>query len=216
MAGDPSAVETTFEEPITTSDGRIPGRRGRQTREGLLDSTAALLAVTSYRDLKVVDIARHAGTSPATFYQYFSDVEEAVLLLAERVVDDTGRLLEPLEEGDWSARGANDSALALADAFLEFWDGHEAILRVMNLAIVEGDQRFRAVRDRILGPVTRALAARIAQERRDGADPIADAAALVSMLVHVAEHHPRLHDWGVDVDDLRASMSRIVAGGVAA
>lgn len=205
--------EPTVEEPITTSDGRVPGRRGRQTREGLLDSTAELLAVTSYRDLKVVDIARDAGTSPATFYQYFSDVEEAVLLLAERVVDQVGRLLEPLEERDWS-RDPTGAALALADAFLEFWDEHEAILRVMNLAIVEGDQRFRAVRDRLLGPVTRGLAARISEERGDGA--IADAAALVSMLVHVAEHHPRLNDWGVDVDELRASMSRIVATGVAA
>ena len=30
----------------------------------------------TYRDLKVVDIAREAGTSPATFYQYFPDVED--------------------------------------------------------------------------------------------------------------------------------------------
>ncbi|MFM7069395.1 MAG: TetR/AcrR family transcriptional regulator, partial [Actinomycetes bacterium] len=55
---------------MRAADGRVPGRRGLATRQRLLDHTAALLATTSYRDLTVVDIAREAGTSPATFYQY--------------------------------------------------------------------------------------------------------------------------------------------------
>ena len=35
--------------------------------------------------MKVIDIAREAGTSPATFYQYFADVEAAILVLAEEM-----------------------------------------------------------------------------------------------------------------------------------
>src|SRR5918993_854314 len=61
------------------SDGRVPGRRGRATRRRLLDQTAAMLRERSYRDVTVIEIARAAGTSPATFYQYFADVEAAVL-----------------------------------------------------------------------------------------------------------------------------------------
>ena len=67
---------------VRASDGRVPGRRGRATRDKLLGCTAELLEKTSYRDLKVTEIARCAGTSPATFYQYFPDVETAVLELA--------------------------------------------------------------------------------------------------------------------------------------
>jgi len=66
-------------------DGRVPGRRGLATRQRLLDHTAELLATTSYRDLTVVDIAREAGTSPATFYQYFPDAESALVALADAV-----------------------------------------------------------------------------------------------------------------------------------
>jgi AcrR family transcriptional regulator len=72
-------------EDLRAADGRVPGRRGRATRQRLLDATAELLTTTSYRDVKVIDIAREAGTSPATFYQYFADVEGAVLVLAEEM-----------------------------------------------------------------------------------------------------------------------------------
>ena len=48
----------------------------------MMDATGVLLETVAYRDLKVVDIAREAGTSPATFYQYFPDVEAAMLAMA--------------------------------------------------------------------------------------------------------------------------------------
>ena len=68
-------------------DGRLPGRRGLATRQRLLAATATLLETTGYRDLKVVEVAREAGTSPATFYQYFPDAESAVLVLAAELTE---------------------------------------------------------------------------------------------------------------------------------
>ena len=67
------------------ADGRVPGRRGLATRQRLLDHVAEMLATSSYRDVRVVDVARKAGTSPATFYQYFADVEEAITVASEAV-----------------------------------------------------------------------------------------------------------------------------------
>src|ERR1700728_3765072 len=81
-------------EPLSTTDGPTPGQRGRQTRQRLLDATVELLTTTSWRSVKVTDIARRARTSPATFYQYFGNVEEAVRVLAEGVVDQAARLAE--------------------------------------------------------------------------------------------------------------------------
>lgn len=210
-----SGEATTGEEAVRAADGRVPGRRGRRTRRTLLDATARRLETTSYRDLKVVDIARDAGTSPATFYQYFSDVEGAILLLARDLLDEADELTAALEGADWQ-QDPRGSALALADGFLEFWDEHQHILRVVNLAIVEGDRRFRDIRNDLLAPVTGALQEHIVRERPAGADtdPASEAAVLASMLVHVAEHHPRLQDWGFDVDDLRRSMARIVTATV--
>ena len=64
----PSA-EPSDDDPelIATTDGRVPGRRGLATRQRLLECTAELLVATPWRSIKVIDIAREAGTSPATY-----------------------------------------------------------------------------------------------------------------------------------------------------
>jgi len=70
---------------VRTVDGRVAGRRGQATRQKLLDCLSEMLSSSPYRDVKVIDVARKAGTSPATFYQYFPDVEGAVLEIAEQM-----------------------------------------------------------------------------------------------------------------------------------
>ena len=128
-------------------DGRALGSRGTRTRRRLLEATAGLLETHGIRDLRVVDIARRVETSPATFYQYFRDVEDAVLALASEVGESTGPLRAVLA-GSWDADGALDSARALVEGFVDFWDVNRAVLRTRNLAAQEGDQRFRDVRNR--------------------------------------------------------------------
>ena len=86
-ATDPTdPTDPTESDELRAVDGRVPGRRGLATRARLLEQTRELLYTTSYRDLKVVDIARGAGTSPATFYQYFPDAESALWALADELV----------------------------------------------------------------------------------------------------------------------------------
>ena len=205
-------------EAMPAADGRLPGRRGRATRQKLLDATDALLESTSYRELKVVDIARQAGTSPATFYQYFPDVEAAILSLGEVMVEDGPVLAEPVH-GSWNGKSSLDSALRLVEGFLDFWEEHEAVLRVVDLAIVEGDKRFRRIRNELLQPVTFALIDVITEHQKEGrhpdsVDPRAHAAVLLSMLAHVAEHRHGLEAWGVTGAMARESMARIVAWSV--
>jgi AcrR family transcriptional regulator len=205
---------TTEDTAVPAADGRIPGRRGSQTRERLLDATAEMLGSTSYRDLTVVDIARAVGTSPATFYQYFADVESAVLLLGQRLAESAHELTAPIDEGSWKPDEAYDTALSLVDAFLDFWRSHEAVLRVVDLAIVEGDRRFREIRNKLLYPVTSALT-RVVEatgSHRNGrpVNPVAQAAVLVSMLAHVAEHRRGNEAWGIDRDDTRHALAETV------
>lgn len=201
------------EQQLLAADGRVPGRRGRATRDRLLTATAELLATRSYREVKVVDIARHVGASPATFYQYFPDVEAAVVVLAQRAVEDGAALVAPLQSATWRGRGGAEDAQALVDAFLEYWRDHAAVMRVIDLAIAEGDRRFRALRNQLLGPVTEQLAKAV-EDRRDDVVGAAEAAALVSMLAHVAEHQSGLDHWGVDLAAVRRSLTDHVHWGV--
>lgn len=201
---------------LRAADGRVPGRRGRATRQKLLEQTAEMLRTSSYRDLKVVDIARAAGTSPATFYQYFPDVESAILALAEEMSQEGGvELSSIVRDGSWRGRAAYDTSLALADGVLGFWETHRAVLRVMDLATDEGDQRFHKIRVALLNELTNALAEVIDASAKAGRhpadlDPMAVAGVLVSMLAHVAAHRYGFEFWGIRTDDLQRSMARIV------
>jgi AcrR family transcriptional regulator len=197
-------------------DGRVPGRRGLATRRRLLDTLREMLETTPYRDLKVVDVARAAGTSPATFYQYFPQVESAVLALAEELADGGGRELRELVAGQpWSGDGSATTMLNVADGFLSFWERHRALLSVIDLAALDGDRRFRELRTRLLHGVNEALAdavgeAAAAGRLPEGTDPRAVASVLTSMLAHVAAHRRGLEDHGVSVVQLRTTMARIL------
>ena len=206
-------AEPVGPEDLRAVDGRVPGRRGLATRRRLLDCTAAMLRTSSYRDLKVVEIAREAGTSPATFYQYFPEVESAVLVLAEEMIEHGAELPAIVRAGPWRGRNGYGTAERLVDEMLDFWDEHRSVLRVVDLATEEGDRRFQNIRTHLLNPLTNALRDVIqhrAAGRPDDGDPMATAGVLVAMLAHVAAHQYGFEFWGTRTDDLKRSMARMV------
>ncbi len=208
--------------PVATTDGRVPGHRGRQTRQRLLDATVELLSTTSWRSVKVTDIARRARTSPATFYQYFGNVEQAIQVLAEGMVDQAAQLAE-LVGGDWSEQASWETALAVTEGFLAFWEENRAVFRVVDLATDEGDAQLRGIRVRALNAVTVALAQVIATaspspQRGPGAatsspagsDPMAVAGTLVAMFASVSAHRYGFEFWGIRTRHLVDSQARLL------
>jgi AcrR family transcriptional regulator len=206
--------------PATTApaavalDGRPLGKRGAATRRRLLDATARLLESDGVRDLRVVDIAREVGTSPATFYQYFRDVEEAVLALTAEV----GEELAPVDQllrRSWTGASGLDTAREMVGAFIRYWDEHRAVLRTRNLAAQEGDLRFRQVRNNSLRPITEHLASTVQESQATGrvsADisPMAAAAALVALLERMAAFHRDLETLGITRADVVETTARIL------
>jgi len=195
-------------------DGRALGRRGVQTRARLLEATEKLLDDHGIRDLRVVEIARLVGTSPATFYQYFRDVEDAVLALAEVAGDDVAPLARYLDQ-PWRAGKGLDDARALVDGFFDYWDRHRPVLRTRNLAAQEGDPRFREIRNRALEPFLTRLSTRIAASQREGLvarelSPVAASAALVALIERMAAFHHDLEPIGVDRPALVETTARII------
>lgn len=151
---------------MTATDGRVIGRRAIQTRRRILDSTAALLREQGALDLKVIDVAREVGTSPATFYQYFESVEDAIAALAEELVDEVAPIAAQLEQ-DWTGDDGLDLARRFVSDYFAFWDDHAAVLRISHLRGDERDERFRRIRRAYNAPFMTAMVAKVraAQER---------------------------------------------------
>ncbi|MEU2426530.1 TetR family transcriptional regulator [Streptomyces sp. NPDC007851] len=204
---------------VRTVDGRVAGRRGQATRQKLLDCLSEMLSSSPYRDVKVIDVARRAGTSPATFYQYFPDVEGAVLEIAEQMATEGGQLTELLAGRTWVGKAGWATAQELVDGFLEFWRKNDAILRVVDLGAAEGDKRFYKIRMKILNSVNNSLTDSIAELQSKGrvdkdVNPAAVAGSLVAMLAAVAAHQKGFQSWGVKQAELRPNLALLVHLGV--
>ncbi|MEV6104058.1 TetR family transcriptional regulator [Streptomyces sp. NPDC051940] len=200
---------------VRTVDGRVAGRRGQATRTKLLECLSEMLSSSPYRDVKVIDVARKAGTSPATFYQYFPDVEGAVLELAEQMAREGASLTELVSGRSWVGRSGAQAADELVEGFLSFWRQNEAILRVVDLGAAEGDKRFYKIRMKILNSVTNSLTESIEDLQSKGkvdasVSPAAMAGSLVAMLAAVAAHQKGFQTWGVKQAELRPNLSLLV------
>ncbi len=202
------------DERLVDQSGRVLGPRALGTRQRLMEAAEGLLHKTRARDLKVVDIARQIETSPATFYQYFRDVDDILLALAEQASAEMPAVVHLIEES-WGGDSGLDHARRVVEAFIDHWDQHQAVLRYRNLASDEGDERFARVRAATLGPVLQALAVRVRGATEAGdlpphTHPVAVAAAMSAILERLAAYHDALAAFGVTRDDLVDSSARIL------
>ncbi|MFD9815499.1 TetR family transcriptional regulator [Streptomyces sp. NPDC059080] len=204
---------------VRTVDGRVAGRRGQATRQKLLDCLSEMLSSSPYRDVKVIDVARKAGTSPATFYQYFPDVEGAVLEIAEGMAKEGAELTDLVAGRSWVGKSGWAAAEELVDGFLSFWRRNDAILRVVDLGAAEGDKRFYKIRMKILNAVTNSLTESIEDlQSRNKVDKEVSAAAMagsiVAMLAAVSGHQKGFQSWGVKQAELKPNLALLVHFGV--
>jgi AcrR family transcriptional regulator len=202
--------------PLRAVDGRVPGRRGLATRQRLLECTIELLGTTPYRDLKVTDITRAAGTSPATFYQYFVDLETVLLAVAEQTAEEGQQLVALIAGQSWRGAAGVTSAEGLVDGLIDFWRTHRPTLRVLDLLSTEGDKRFRHLRVVMLNGMTKALAAEIeaVQGKNPETDPMAMAGSLIGMLPQMAGHQGGFEAWDISFTHVRDAMIKLIYWGV--
>ena len=196
--------------------GQKIGSKGERTRQLLIDVTVDLLETHGLRDVSVVDVARAANTSPATFYVYFRGVPEVVLAALE-TASQTSPELEALLGQDWLAPGAAKNALPFVEAYTALWNRNRTIFRVRNLAAEEGDDRFYKARMLAATPMMAALTEQIARAQAAGHTPAdlsarACAGTVLMMLERLAAIGPITHeDQGIDYAALKASAAYTVA-----
>ncbi len=201
-------------EELLATDGRVIGERATASRQRLLDATLELLRRDGVLDLKVVDITRAAGSAPATFYQYFSDLDAAILALSEAAIDDEKPLVEFLQPA-WSTEADIERARAFVDAYGEYWNDHYAVLIVRNLKAEQGDVVFRSARTRANLLLLRRMAdmVTVGQEAGrvpSGLDPFAAAAAMMAMLDRLFAYQNELRRRGTSKSAQRETLTTIL------
>lgn len=202
-------------DDVVATDGRVIGQRAQQTRRRLLDATAVLLRDHGVFDVKVIDVARATGASPATFYQYFTDVEDAVHALALELLDQVASIQSQLAE-DWSVADGLDRARAVVSDYLDFWDEHGAVLRIMLLRADEGDERFRQLRRDYNAPFMAAMATKVRDAQAGGRvssslDPEATAGAMLAAMDRLPNYRQGFEKRGTSRDALIETVAVLLA-----
>ena len=198
----------------TATDGRVIGERAQQTRRRILDATAALLRDQGALDVKAKDVAREVGTSPATFYQYFADVEDAIFALALELPEKVAPIQTQFES-DWSGSAGLDLARQAVSDYTDFWDENAAVLRVLLLRADERDERFRQVRRDYNAPFMTAMVAKVrsAQDvgRIAGAiDAEATAGAMLAALDRLPNYREGFEKRGTSREAMIETVARLL------
>jgi len=208
------AIQTT--DFACDGNGRKLGAKGQRTRQQLIDTTVDLLETHGLRDVSVVDVARAAQTSPATFYVYFKGVPEVVLAALEGATQNSPEL-EAVIARDWLGDGAAEAAREFVERYTELWNRNRTIFVVRNLAAEEGDTRFYEARMTQARPMMDAISKQVERAQATGRTP-ADLSArscagtVLMILERLSAIGPMSsHSDGVGYTDLKAAAAHSIA-----
>lgn len=175
----------------TEGAGQVPsgpgrprkGAKGMRTERVIKDAARRVIARDGYLSARITDIAREAGKSPATLYNYF-DSKRAIL---EALLGDFLEILS--ERTDTAARAVGSSQDSLRAAVAAFWHSYREfrpeLVGVMHAAAV--DEGFLAlwlaVRDSGVQTITRSIVSAQDRGRIDPAVPPEVAASALSAML---------------------------------
>jgi AcrR family transcriptional regulator len=201
----------------TNKQGQELGRKGRDTRQRLMQAAERLLKTQSPVELTAVSIAKEAEMSSAAFYLYFEDVRNVLHALSEAAaaeMADTHRiLLEPWHPNEPDIK----HAMRVVQSFYKVYDKHRAVLRFCNLEADRGDASFEKIRIGMLIPFFDEFSRRIydatsdSNKRYTRGDAYAEAIALVAALERNASSDPKLVQSAIGTKRLQEAMARLIA-----
>ena len=195
-------------EAATAANGQPLGKRGQQTRQRILDTIMRIIEDRGIRDLKPVDITRECGLSPAAFYHFFNDLDDALLAICDDVGSHFTRYRNLVADSWGQADSLRHGAYEFVERYAACWDENRSALWTRNVVSQEGDDRFRATRVLTTLPFVNDLMVKIAVGQADGdIDPSLKPIALATALMALAERMnailPEMVEWlSLDRQDL--------------
>lgn len=129
-------------EAAAPEHGKVPRtKRGRRTRESLLEAAAVEFGEKGFHEASISGITGRAGTALGTFYTYFDSKEELfrslVQEMSDKVKDRAGAALRP----DMDPFAMEQAAL---ESFLAFAREHKVIYRIIDEAEFVDPGSYRA------------------------------------------------------------------------
>lgn len=190
------------------------GRKGQATKRNLMDAASRLLETISPISLTAASISKEAGTSPATFYVYFDNVEDILWALCSEISNETSDLFTHdrfLRDDD----RLEQDALEFVHGYCDIWSKDGMLLLYRNMESDRGNRRFYQLVLKIALPILQGLTDRIVEAAPPGkpisrSDANAEAVVFIGAIDRIAA---ALHLWPDDslsADTLLRAEARVL------
>ncbi|MBK5351189.1 TetR/AcrR family transcriptional regulator [Pseudomonas sp. TH41] len=194
--------------------GQTLGRKGLETRQRLMSATRRLLYTHPLPDITAVAIAKAAGTSSASFYMYFDDVQDVLYALSLDAGEEMAGVARLLEH-PWEPARYEEEALRIVESMNLVWSRHREVLRYRNLEADRGDPRFEELRMNTYIPFIERFAQLIlavhpAMGGRKRGDAYAEATVLHAAMERLAGLDPVVMERGLGAKRVNAAIARII------
>lgn len=150
-AGDP--VPASGEDIARNLNGQKLGRKGRDTRQRILNAAADIVAEGTADQVSLSAIARRSGLGMTSLYLYFNDLTELLLALLDPVIDGARQEFSVLLGQHWDDERLAQRCREFLDAYYRFWAGNSRLLHLRNSMADSGDDRMSMARIRSSQPL---------------------------------------------------------------
>ena len=199
---------------VVGKDGQPLGNKGLDTRLSLIEAARRLMHRLSPLQISATAISKEANTAPATFYVYFSGVEDVLWALCDLVTEDTNHLFAAPAFLRRPNRREED-ALALVKGYSRIWSKHSVILSYRNLEADRGNARFNLLLTRTGLPIMQGLCDRIVEAAPPGRpirrrDANAEAVVIVAAMDRLSAAVLLYPEQSVMPDVLHEAVARMI------
>jgi AcrR family transcriptional regulator len=193
---------------VVTTQKRVR-RTPEAARREILDAAEDLLKDMRFRDLEVDEVMARTGMKRSTFYNYFSDRNELVMRLVERIADEMFAAT-----ADWLDGRNEDRVEAVRQGLREvarIWSQHAAVLSAMNEASYHDEAAQHYFRGGVVQAYIDRVAARLRREKKAGLTRVRNPAetARALMLLNINYMTERLRTDGAKPENVAAVLEDV-------
>lgn len=162
------AIAQACEAVTHNLNGQRLGRKGRETRERIIQTAIRLLEGRRTEPFALSSVAREASLGMSSLYNYFNDASELMIAVLEPVMATADAGYMEIIRDYWPDEAVHEKCTEFWAAYLDFWHQHASLLHQRNQMSDAGDERMLRHRFEAVYPLLERIQLQLALN--DGVD----------------------------------------------
>lgn len=176
-----SRRRTPAKDVIHNLNGQRLGRKGRDTRDRIIEVAQEIIAEYDEAQITISEVARRTNLRMASLYVYFADLTELGLAVLEPVMAESETSYLALLRTHWPDAELGARCEQFVQGFYHFWQRHSGILHLRNTMADRKDSRMTEHRINAARPVIALIVRQMGHDPADTGSPAVGMATVLYM-----------------------------------